>query len=82
MQMNGLIQRYMDEETIRIFCFFLKIKFNPRDSCCLHCTRYKLCEHDAVKLLQVYGYIPWLEEDVNDLIEKVYGHQKCRDCIL
>jgi len=83
--MDHLVERYMDEETIRVFCFFLKNKFNPKDKVCEGCARYALCSNDAFKMLSFLGYIPWLEKDSNEistLIEKMYGHQRCKQCLI
>jgi len=74
-KLNGLIERYMDDETTRLICFFIKRKFNPEDPCCKGCARFALCLRDAMK-----GNVPWLKEDIDDLIEKLYGHQRCRNC--
>lgn len=80
-KMNGLVDRYMDEETIRIICFFLKIKFDPNGQCCKACARYKLCERDAKKMIGACGCIPWLlGDDLKTLMEKRFGHQRCEDC--
>ena len=80
-KMNGLVERYMDEETIRIMCFFLKIKFDPTSQCCCGCARFKLCERDAQKMIVAQGCIPWLSKnDIKSLIEKLYGHQRCENC--
>ena len=79
--MNGLVERYMNEETIRIMCFFLRIKFDPHGPCCQGCARYSLCERDAKKMIDTYGYVPWLlNNDLKDLMEKRFGHQRCGEC--
>lgn len=84
MKMNGLVERYMDEETIRIFCFFLRNKYNPKDPVCKGCARKNLCGRDAEKMLSFAGYIPWWEEDptLSELLEKSQGHQRCKNCEL
>lgn len=79
--MNGLIERYMDEETIRIMCFFFKNKFNPNSRVCKGCARFKLCERDACKMINACGYIPWIEDSL-ELIKKTYGYERCSSCLL
>jgi len=82
-EMSELVERYMDEETIRITCFFLRVKFDPENPCCKGCARYKFCLRDAKKMVAAIGYIPWLtKSDVKSLIEKTYGHQRCENCDL
>lgn len=80
--MDNLIVRYMDEETIRIFCFFLKNKYDPVDPVCMGCARKALCKRDAGKMLKFKGYVPWWKEEdsVKELIEKLHGKQRCSNC--
>jgi len=80
--MDNLIERYMDEETIRIFCFFIRNKYDPREPVCKGCARLSFCKRDAEKMLKFKGYIPWWEDDaeVKELVEKLHGKQRCANC--
>lgn len=59
--MEKIVNKYMDDETTRIFCFFLRNKFDPESRICKGCARFQMCERDAKKMIAILKYIPWLE---------------------
>jgi len=78
-------ERFMDEETIRIFCFFLRNKYSPLSRVCQGCARKELCERDARKMIIFKGEIPWWGEKeegalLREYLEKRFGKQRCESC--
>lgn len=59
--MKEHLEKFMDDETTRIFCFFIRIKFDPESQICRNCARRSFCEKDAKKMLEFWKTIPWLE---------------------
>lgn len=83
--MSEVFERYMNEETIRLFCCFCKNKFSPKDRTCKNCARYSYCLRDIKKMREFLKKVPWwkvdeLDEELDDLIEKIQGQQRCGSC--
>jgi len=83
--MSSVLERFMDEETIRIFCFFLRNKYSPYEKVCQGCARRKLCERDARKMISFLGDVPWWGEEIKtklmrEFIEQRSGKQRCESC--
>lgn len=62
--MKEIIDKFMNDETTRLFCFFMRVQFDHEKKICQGCARFELCKRDAKKMLKFLGYIPWIETPI------------------
>lgn len=78
-----MIERFMDDETIRLFCFFVTNKYNPSSEVCKHCARSLTCARDMQKSFARGKNVSQAEKELlEELLEKQFGIRKCKSCEL